>query len=81
MVVWCTCHTQRAFPNGAGRWQLTGAVLVSTAAAAELLGERAELVVLRAIQERLEMTQPVGLRPVQEREGKQKKEKSVVERE
>ena len=56
-------------------------MLVSTAAAAELLGERAELVVLRAIQERLEMTQPVGLRPAQEREGKQKKEKSVVERE
>lgn len=59
VVVWCTRGAGRALPNGAGRRQLTGAVLVSAAAAVELLGECTKLVVLRAIQQRLEMTQPI----------------------
>lgn len=49
-------------PNRAGRRQLTGAVFVLAAAAAELLRELPQLVVLRAVQQRLEAAQPVGLR-------------------
>lgn len=54
------------FADRAGRRQLAGAVLVSAAAAVELLGERTQLVVLRTIQEGLEVTQPVGPRPGRE---------------
>lgn len=63
VVVRCALCASGSFADDAGRRELAGDVLVSTAAAAELLGERAQLVVLGTIQERLQMTQPVGLRP------------------
>ena len=67
MVVRRASRAGRAFPDGAGRGQLARAVLIAAAAAVELLGERTQLVVLRAVQERLEVTQPVGLGPGQKR--------------
>ncbi|TNN58309.1 hypothetical protein EYF80_031492 [Liparis tanakae] len=54
VVFWCTCLARRALPDEAGRRQVTRAVVVSAAAAVELLGECTKLVVLRAIQERLQ---------------------------
>lgn len=62
LVVWRACGAPGPFPNGAGRRQLTGAVFVLADAAAELLGELPQLVVLRAVQQRLEVAQPVGPR-------------------
>lgn len=68
VVVQCARRTGDTFADGAGRRQLTGAVLVSAAAAVQLLRECTKLVVLRTIQERLEMIQPERLRPAQRKE-------------
>lgn len=73
LVIWCARRAGGTFPDRAGWRQLTGAVLVLAGAAVELLGEFAELVVLRAIQKGLEMAQPVGLRAVSGNEGKKKR--------
>lgn len=62
LVVWRARRAAGPFPNRAGRRQLTGAVFVLADAAVELLGELTQLVVLRAVQQRLEPAQPVGLR-------------------
>ena len=62
LVVWSARRAAGALPDGAGWRQLTGVVFKLAAAAAELLGELAQLVVLRAVQQRLEAAQPVGAR-------------------
>ena len=63
VVVWGTGSARGALPGDAGRWQLTGAVLIAACAAMELLREGAQLVVLRAVEQGLEVAEPEGPRP------------------
>lgn len=63
VVVRRTGRAGQSLADGAGWRQLTGAVFVLAAAGVELLREFPKLVVLRAVEERLEVAQPVGLGP------------------
>lgn len=63
VVVRCARSTGCSFADGAGWRQLARAVFILTAASVKLLWELTKLVVLWAVQEWLEVAQPVGLGP------------------